>query len=177
MPRYAVPLGIFLLLVLLLGVGLTLNPRLVPSPLVDKPLPSFELTTVMDPELRFSNEDLRGRVSLLNVWATWCIPCRDEHPVLVGIATRGEAVIYGLNYKDSREKARNWLRSLGDPYQKSGFDPTGRAGIDLGVYGVPETFIVDAEGTVVYKHIGPIDEKIWREQLQPRVKQATETSG
>jgi len=173
-PRFAVPLGIFLLLVVLLGVGLTLNPRLVPSPLVDKPLPAFELSTVMDPQMRFSNEDLHGRVSLLNVWATWCIPCRDEHPVLVGIARRGEAVIYGLNYKDNREEARNWLRSLGDPYEKSGFDPTGRAGIDLGVYGVPETFIVDTDGTVVYKHIGPIDETVWREQLQPRVKRASE---
>jgi cytochrome c biogenesis protein CcmG/thiol:disulfide interchange protein DsbE len=163
------------LLVVLLGVGLTLNPRLVPSPLVDKTLPAFELSTVTDPAARFTQEDLRGRVTLLNVWATWCVPCRDEHPVLVGLARRGEAVIYGLNYKDSREEAVSWLRDLGDPYEMSGFDPSGRAGIDLGVYGVPETFIVDAGGTVVYKHIGPIDENIWRNQLQPRVRQASET--
>lgn len=177
MPRFATPLGIFILLVVLLGVGLTLNPRRVPSPLVDKPLPAFELSTVLDPGERLSEKDLLGRVSLLNVWATWCVPCRDEHPVLVGIARRGEAVIYGLNYKDDREEARDWLKTLGDPYVKSGFDPNGRVGIDLGVYGVPETFIIDARGTIVYKHIGPIDQKIWREQLHPLVKQAAETSG
>ncbi|HSS64011.1 MAG TPA: DsbE family thiol:disulfide interchange protein [Gammaproteobacteria bacterium] len=175
--RFATPLGIFLLLVVLLGVGLTLNPRRVPSPLVNKPVPEFELSTVLDPGLSFSQEDLRGRVSLLNVWATWCVPCRDEHPVLVGIARRGESVIYGLNYKDDRDKATAWLQTLGNPYEKSGFDPAGRAGIDLGVYGVPETFIVDADGTIVYKHIGPIDEKIWREQLRPLVKQAAEKQG
>lgn len=174
MHRFVTPLGIFLLLVVLLGVGLTLNPRQVPSPLVDKPVPAFELATVLDPEQRFSQEDLRGRVSLLNVWATWCVPCRDEHPVLVGIAGRGDAVIYGLNYKDKREEARAWLEALGDPYEKSGYDPTGRAGIDLGVYGVPETFIIDADGTIVYKHIGPFDDKIWREQLLPLVKKAEE---
>ncbi len=176
MPRFTVPLGIFLLLVVLLGVGLTLNPRLVPSPLVDKPLPAFELPTVLDPEQRLSHDELRGRVSLLNVWATWCVPCREEHPVLVGIARRGEAIIYGLNYKDDREEAVNWLETLGDPYVKSGFDPTGRAGIDLGVYGVPETFIIDANGTIVYKHIGPFDDKIWRETLLPLVKKAQENS-
>lgn len=174
MPRFALPLGIFLLLVVLLGIGLTLNPRRVPSPLVDKPVPPFELDTVLNPERRFSQEQLRGRVTLLNVWATWCVPCREEHPVLVGIAQRGEAVIYGLNYKDKRDEARAWLESLGNPYVESGYDPTGRAGIDLGVYGVPETFIIDSEGTIVYKHIGPFDEKIWREQLQPLVKKAAE---
>lgn len=177
MHRFTTPLGIFLLLVLLLGVGLTLNPRRVPSPLINKPVPAFELATVQDPEQRISQEDLRGRVSLLNVWATWCVPCRDEHPVLVGIARRGESVIYGLNYKDDREKAVAWLKTLGDPYEKSGFDPTGRVGIDLGVYGVPETFVIDAEGTIVYKHIGPIDEKIWRQQLYPIVKRTVEKSG
>lgn len=177
MRRFATPLGIFFLIVVLLGVGLTLDPRRVPSPLVGKPIPAFELSTVLDPEQRFTQDDLRGRVSLLNVWATWCVPCRDEHPVLVGIARRGEAVIYGLNYKDDRNEAKTWLESLGDPYEKSGFDANGRAGIDLGVYGVPETFIVDADGTVVYKRIGPIDEKIWREQLHPLVKQAKEKSG
>ncbi len=177
MHRFATPLGIFLLLVVLLGVGLTLNPRRVPSPLINKPVPAFELATVLDPEQRFGEDNLRGRVSLLNVWATWCVPCRDEHPVLVGIARRGESVIYGLNYKDDRDKAIAWLQSLGDPYQMSGFDPTGRVGIDLGVYGVPETFVIDAKGTIVYKHIGPIDEKIWREQLHPIVKRTAEKPG
>lgn len=164
------------MLVVLLGIGLTLNPRRVPSPLINKAVPAFELATVLDPEQRFSQADLRGRVSLLNVWATWCVPCRDEHPVLVGIARRGETVIYGLNYKDDRDKATAWLQALGDPYETSGFDPTGRAGIDLGVYGVPETFVIDAEGTIVYKHIGPVDDKIWREQLFPIVKRAAEKS-
>lgn len=177
MHRFATPLGIFLLLVVLLGVGLTLNPRRVPSPLVGTPVPAFDLTTVRDPDRRLTQDDLRGRVSLLNVWATWCVPCRDEHPVLVGIARRGEAVIYGLNYKDDRNEARSWLDALGNPYEKSGFDPDGRAGIDLGVYGVPETFIVDADGIIVYKHIGPIDDKIWRQQLHPMVKRARGEQG
>ncbi|MDH3315107.1 MAG: DsbE family thiol:disulfide interchange protein [Gammaproteobacteria bacterium] len=174
MRRFATPLGIFILLVVLLGVGLTLDPRRVPSPLIGKPIPAFELSTVRDPEQRFSQDDLSGRVSLLNVWATWCIPCREEHPVLVGIARRGEAVLYGLNYKDDLNEARAWLDKLGDPYEMSGFDRDGRAGIDLGVYGVPETFIIDAEGKILYKHIGPINDKIWREDLYPLVQQAEE---
>lgn len=168
--RYATPLGIFLLLAALLGVGLTLNPREVPSPLIGKPVPEFRTPGLKDPDRELSSDMLRGRATLLNVWATWCIPCRQEHPVLVGIASRGEAVLYGLNYKDDRKLAIDWLNELGDPYQVSGFDPGGQAGIELGVYGVPETFIIDAEGRIVYKQIGPIDEKTWKTTLLPKVR-------
>ena len=126
-----------------------------------------------NPDGQLSNETFRGRVSLLNVWATWCIPCRQEHPVLVGIENRGEAIIYGLNYKDDRKLAIDWLDELGDPYKMSGFDGEGRAGIELGVYGVPETFIIDADGNIVYKQIGPIDQNIWEKTLLPKIRQVT----
>jgi cytochrome c biogenesis protein CcmG/thiol:disulfide interchange protein DsbE len=172
--RYATPLGIFLLLAVLLGIGLTLNPREVPSPLIGKPVPAFRTPGLKDPGKQLSNETFRGRVTLLNVWATWCIPCRQEHPVLVGIANRGEAVLFGLNYKDDRKLAIDWLNGLGDPYAMSGFDPQGRAGIELGVYGVPETFIIDADGRIIYKQIGPMDEKTWKSTLLPRVKRLQE---
>ena len=114
---------------------------------------------------------------MLNVWATWCVPCRQEHPVLVGIEQRGEAVIFGLNYKDERDKAVAWLNQLGDPYRLSGFDLDGRAGIDLGVYGVPETFVVDAQGDIVHKHIGPIDEKTWKDELLPLIRRIESKRG
>lgn len=177
MHRYATPLGIFLLLLVLLGIGLTLNPRTVPSPLIDKPLPAFELVGLQNPDRRFNHETLRGEVALLNVWATWCVPCRQEHPVLVGIAERGEAVIYGINYKDDRRQALAWLDELGDPYRMNGYDPTGRAGIDLGVYGLPETFIIDASGKIIYKHIGPISESTWKQNLLPKVKSLQASGG
>lgn len=176
MHRYATPLGIFLLLLVLLGIGLTLNPRTVPSPLIDKPIPAFELIGLKDPGQRLSHETLRGQVSLLNVWATWCVPCRQEHPVLVGIAARGEATIYGINYKDDRRQALAWLRELGDPYRMNGYDATGRAGIELGVYGLPETFIIDSTGKIIYKHIGPISESTWNQTLLPKIK-ALQASG
>lgn len=176
MHRYVTPLGIFLLLAVLLGIGLTLNPREVPSPLIGKPVPAFRTPGLKNPDQQLSNETFRRRVTLLNVWATWCIPCRQEHPVLVGIANRGEAVLYGLNYKDDRKLAIDWLNELGDPYEMSGFDPQGRAGIELGVYGVPETFIIDADGKIIHKQIGPIDEKTWKSTILPRVKRLQEAS-
>ncbi len=175
--RYATPFGVFLLLVILLGVGLTLDPRRVPSPLIGKPLPAFDIPTVRDPQRRFSQDQLRDTVSLLNVWATWCIPCRQEHPVLVGIQQRDEAVIFGLNYKDDRDQAIVWLNQLGDPYRLSGFDFDGRAGIELGVYGVPETFIINAQGNIVHKHIGPINEKTWKDELLPLIRRIESRRG
>ncbi|MDX1514549.1 MAG: DsbE family thiol:disulfide interchange protein [Gammaproteobacteria bacterium] len=170
MHRYVTPLCIFLLLAALLGVGLTLNPREVPSPLIGKPVPAFRTPALKDPDRALTSDALRGKVSLLNVWATWCIPCRQEHPVLVGIAERGEVPVYGLNYKDDRRQAIAWLDELGDPYEISGFDPDGRVGIEFGVYGLPETFIIDSAGTIAYKQIGPIDEKTWKEELLPRIR-------
>ncbi len=167
MTRYLLPLGVFIALVLLLGVGLRLNPRLVPSPLVGKPLPEFALERLREPEQRMSRKDLTGKVSLLNAWATWCVACRQEHAVLVGIAREENVPIYGLNYKDQRPEAIRWLERLGDPYVASGFDADGRVGIDLGVYGLPETFLVDERGFIVHKHIGAISRDIWENEFAP----------
>lgn len=167
MTRYLLPLGIFVALVLLLGVGLGLNPRLVPSPLVGKPVPEFTLPQLKDPGSTLSHRDLTGKVSLLNAWATWCVECRREHPILVDVARQGRIPIYGLNYKDQRPDAIEWLRRLGDPYVASAYDPDGRVGIDFGVYGLPETFLVDSDGRIVHKHIGPIDQRIWDTEFAP----------
>jgi cytochrome c biogenesis protein CcmG/thiol:disulfide interchange protein DsbE len=170
MIRYLLPLGVFIALVLLLGAGLGLNPRLVPSPLVGKALPEFTLEQLRDPGQTLSPASLDGKVSLLNAWATWCVECRREHPVLVEIAAQGKVPIYGLNYKDQRPEALQWLARLGDPYVASGFDADGRVGIDLGVYGLPETFLVDAKGQIVHKHIGPISAEIWQRDFIPIIE-------
>jgi cytochrome c biogenesis protein CcmG/thiol:disulfide interchange protein DsbE len=170
MIRYLLPLGVFIALVLLLGAGLGLNPRLVPSPLVGKPLPDFTLAQLREPARSLTRNDLTGKVSLLNAWATWCVECRREHPVLVNIARQGEIPVYGLNYKDQRAEAVEWLHRLGDPYVASGFDADGRVGIDLGVYGLPETFLVDPQGMIVHKHIGPINDEIWQRDFVPVIQ-------
>lgn len=167
MIRFLLPLGVFVALVALLGVGLSLNPREVPSPLVGKPLPEFSLAQLRAPDKTLSSADLTGRPSLLNAWATWCVECRREHPVLLDIARRGDLPIYGLNYKDQRSEALTWLERLGDPYVASAFDADGRVGIDLGVYGLPETFLIDAYGTIVHKHIGPISHEVWESEFLP----------
>ena len=177
MIRYLLPLGVFIALVLLLGAGLGLNPRLVPSPLVGKPLPEFALEQLREPKQFLSRNDLTGKVSLLNAWATWCVECRKEHPVLVGIAREGKIPVYGLNYKDQRPEALQWLQRLGDPYVASGFDADGRVGIDLGVYGLPETFLVDEHGMIVHKHIGPISREIWESEFVPRITRLESGSG
>ena len=177
MTRYLLPLGVFVALVALLAVGLGLNPREVPSPLVGKPVPEFTLPELRDPEKSLSRADLAGRPSLLNAWATWCVECRREHPLLVEIAQSGAVPVYGLNYKDERSAALTWLERLGDPYVASGFDADGRVGIDLGVYGLPETFLVDAEGTIVHKHIGPIDRDIWEREFVPVLRRLEGDSG
>jgi cytochrome c biogenesis protein CcmG/thiol:disulfide interchange protein DsbE len=168
--RYLLPLGVFIALVALLGVGLGLNPREVPSPLVGKPLPEFRLELLRDPQKFISRADITGRPILLNAWATWCVECRREHPVLLEIARQGNIPIYGLNYKDQRSDALQWLAQLGDPYVASGFDGDGRIGIDMGVYGLPETFLVDANGMIVHKHIGPISREIWANDFVPIIK-------
>lgn len=170
MNRYLLPLGVFIALLLLLGAGLSLNPRLVPSPLVGKALPEFALARLREPGQSLSHADLTGKVSLLNAWATWCVECRREHPVLVDIARQGDVPVYGLNYKDQRAEALTWLERLGDPYVASGFDADGRVGIDLGVYGLPETFLVDARGVIVHKHIGPISNEIWQRDFVPVIQ-------
>ena len=155
--RFALPVGLFVIIVAFLAVGLNRDPRYVPSPLIGTPLPAFSLTTLHEPGLGMDVASLGPGPYLINVWASWCAACRTEHPLLNTMARRGDIRLYGLNYKDERRAALDWLRERGDPYQLSLFDPEGRLGLDLGVYGVPETFVIGADGTIVYKHIGPLD--------------------
>ena len=171
MTRYLVPLGIFLLLVALLGVGLTLNPREVPSPLIDKSAPAFTLPRLGAAGKTIATSDLRGRVWLLNVWASWCVSCRVEHPLVMELARSGEVDIVGLNYKDEDADARAWLGRHGDPYTVSAVDADGRVGIDWGVYGVPETFVVDRDGMIRYKHIGPLTREAIDKTVMPLVRE------
>jgi len=168
--RRYLPLAAFALLALLLGVGLTLKPREVPSPFIGKPAPAFSLPVLADPARSFAPESMRGQVWLLNVWASWCAPCRDEHPLLVALARETGVPIVGLNYKDDPRNAQEWLLRLGDPYQVSLVDRDGRAAIDYGVYGVPETFVIDRQGIVRFKHIGPLTREVWQRDLLPLVR-------
>lgn len=170
MTRYLVPLGVFLALVVFLGIGLGLNPREVPSPLINRQAPAFDLPQLHETGRRFGPADLRGRVWLLNVWASWCVSCRQEHPVLVDLAKTGVVPIYGLNYKDKRDEALRWLQQWGDPYTLSIMDSEGRTGIDYGVYGVPETYVIDKAGVIRYKQIGPLTPEIVREKILPLVR-------
>jgi len=156
MMRYLIPLFAFIVLAAFLLVGLTLNPRQVPSPLIDKPAPMFQLNHLHEPDSLMSSNDNLGKVWLLNVWASWCVACRDEHPLLVQLANSGIVPIYGLNYKDERTTALQWLKRYGDPYTISIVDPDGKVGIDYGVYGVPETYVIDKKGIIRHKQIGPV---------------------
>jgi cytochrome c biogenesis protein CcmG/thiol:disulfide interchange protein DsbE len=169
MMRFALPLGVFAALVLLLGVGLSLNPREVPSPLIGKPAPPFQLPLLHQPEKSFSPRDMQGKVWVLNVWASWCAACREEHPVLADFARSGETPLYGLNYKDQRNDAIAWLGRYGDPYAASVVDADGRIGIDYGVYGVPETYLIDKQGVIRYKRIGPVTPAILKEKIVPLI--------
>jgi cytochrome c biogenesis protein CcmG/thiol:disulfide interchange protein DsbE len=171
MKKYIVPLIIFVSLGLLLAYGLKLDPRRIPSPLIGKSLPAFSLTTVADPTRKVSRDDLHGRVYLLSVWASWCVACREEHPLLNELTSRKAVTIIGLNYKDRREDALRWLGSLGNPYELSLSDQDGRLGIDLGVYGVPETFVIDKQGVIRYKQIGPMTPEVWEQKLAPLIKE------
>ena len=171
MKKYVVPLVLFVALGLLLAYGLKLDPRRIPSPLIGKPLPAFSLTTVEDPARKVSRDDLRGRVYLLSVWASWCVACREEHPLLNELTSRKAVTIIGLNYKDKREDALRWLGALGNPYELSLSDQDGRLGIDLGVYGVPETFVIDKQGVIRYKQIGPMTPEVWEQKLAPLIKE------
>ncbi len=170
MKKYLVPLTLFVFLGLLLAYGLNLDPRKIPSPLIGKSLPAFSLATVADPARKIGRDDLLGRVYLLNVWASWCAACRQEHPFLNELARNKTVSIIGLNYKDKREDALGWLGSLGNPYELSLADSDGRLGIDLGVYGVPETFVIDKQGVIRYKQIGPITPEVWEQKLLPEIQ-------
>jgi cytochrome c biogenesis protein CcmG, thiol:disulfide interchange protein DsbE len=171
MARFLWPLAIFLIVAAFLVRGLFLNPREVPSPLIDKPAPAFSLHELHEPGKTLTRDDLKGKVWLLNVWASWCVSCREEHPLLVEFSKQGVVPIYGLNYKDRREDALGWLQQFGNPYTASITDTDGRVGIDYGVYGVPETFVVDKNGIIRYKQIGPVTRDALEGRIAPLVKQ------
>ena len=166
----------FAALVVLLAVGLTLNPREVPSPLIGKPAPAFDLPLLHAPDKTFSHKEMLGKVWVLNVWASWCPPCLVEHPVVTALAKSGIAPVVGLNYKDAREDALRWLQRNGDPYLFSVQDSAGRIGIDYGVYGVPETYVIDRRGVIRYKHIGPLTPEAARDKVEPLLKELDRAS-
>jgi cytochrome c biogenesis protein CcmG, thiol:disulfide interchange protein DsbE len=165
-----VPLVLFLGLAALLFYGLGTDPRKVPSPLVGKPAPEFNLPALLDPGRTVSSTDLEGKVTLLNVWFSSCVSCRAEHRELMRIAREGGFQIVGLNWKDDKGAAIQMLRQFGNPYSLIAVDEAGRVGIDWGVYGAPETFVVDPEGIIRYKQIGPIDQEVWEQTLRPLVE-------
>jgi cytochrome c biogenesis protein CcmG/thiol:disulfide interchange protein DsbE len=168
--RYLWPLLLFLVLAGFLAFGLKLDPREVPSPLIDKPAPAFRATLLADPAQTLTRESLAGKPWVLNVWASWCTPCREEHPLWVEFARRSPVAIYGLNYKDERKAGLAWLERLGNPYAQSLADPEGRIGIDYGVYGVPETFVIDRNGIVRMKHVGPVTAEVLRDKIEPLLR-------
>lgn len=165
--RYLIPLIVFVVLVAFFAHGLQRDPSLVPSPLIDKPLPDFSLPLLQSPETVMTSGDLVGEVTLLNVWASWCVACRYEHPVLMKLSRQGKVRIVGIDYKDTRQEALQWLEKYGNPYAASFFDESGEAGIDLGVYGVPETYVLDRNGVIRYKHVGPVTDEILDETILP----------
>jgi cytochrome c biogenesis protein CcmG/thiol:disulfide interchange protein DsbE len=169
--KFLIPMGIFLVLVLFLGAGLKLDPKEVPSPLIGKPAPAFALARLDDPAQTIRRDDLLGQVWMLNVWASWCVACREEHPLLVEFAKSKMLPIYGLNYKDKPAAGQKWLADFGNPYTASLSDLDGRVGIDFGVYGVPETFIIDRQGVVRFKQIGPVTPEVIRTKIEPLVRQ------
>ncbi|RIX49703.1 MAG: DsbE family thiol:disulfide interchange protein [Rhodocyclales bacterium GT-UBC] len=171
MRRFILPLLLFAVLVGFLAVGLRLNPRELPSPFIGKPAPLFRLSQLHAAEESFSPEDMRGRVWLLNVWASWCVSCRQEHPVLMDLARHRVVPIIGLDYKDEREPAKAWLAEQGNPYGLSVWDREGKVGIDYGVYGVPETFVIDKSGIVRMKHTGPVTPAVLSEKIIPLIKE------
>ncbi|HLT92513.1 MAG TPA: DsbE family thiol:disulfide interchange protein [Woeseiaceae bacterium] len=169
--RFLAPVLVFAVLVPLLIFGLSRNPAELPSPYIGKPAPVFTLPDLEDPSRTVSSDDYAGRYALVNVWATWCTGCREEHGFLLTLAERGEVPIYGLNWRDDGAAARRWLAELGDPYVATGFDPDGRVGIDWGVYGAPETFLIGPDGTVLHRHVSPLTEAVWQRDFVPLIAQ------
>ncbi|MCE7903814.1 MAG: DsbE family thiol:disulfide interchange protein [Gammaproteobacteria bacterium PRO9] len=168
--QFILPVFMFVLLVSVFYIGLNRDPTLLPSPLIGKPAPEFTLPRLDDPQKTLSRQDLLGRISLVNVWGTWCVGCRQEHETLVVLAREAGARILGINWKDDPDQAREWLKTLGNPYEAVGVDEEGRVAIDWGVYGAPETFLVAPDGTVVYKHIAPMTLEVWEKEFLPRIK-------
>ncbi len=172
--RFLIPLAAFIVfagVVAILGVGLTLDPREVPSPLIGKPAPAFTLPQLDHPDKTISKQDMLGKVWLLNVWASWCVSCREEHSTVLALARSGVVPVIGLNYKDERADGLGYLARLGDPYNVIAYDHDGRTGIDFGVYGVPETYVIDKSGVIRYKRIGPVTPEVVRDKILPLVKE------
>ena len=172
--KFLLPFAAFVALAVLFAFGL--NPKrdihALPSPLIGKPAPEFALTDVLDANRIVSNSSLKGQVYVLNVWATWCVPCREEHEALLAISQTHLVPLIGLNWKDNRDRSKLWLQQLGNPYQAVGFDGDGRAAIDWGVYGAPETYLIGKDGQVLFKFISPITEQVWNEEFVPRIAAA-----
>ena len=169
--RFLIPLALFVALAWFLYAGLSLNPREVPSPLIGKPAPAFALPRLDDPTQTVKREDMLGKVWVMNVWASWCAPCREEHPLVIALANQRKVPVIGLNYKDRPGDARNWLERLGNPYAATLIDFDGKVGIDFGVYGVPETFVIDAQGLVRFKHFGALTPQVISQKLEPLLKE------
>lgn len=169
--KFLIPLVLFLGLVVFLAIGLNRDPHEVPSPLINKAAPAFEVSQLTEPNKTFSPESMKGQVWVLNVWASWCVACREEHPVLVELAKSQIAPVIGLDYKDKREDALAMLAKQGNPYVLSAFDGNGRVGIDYGVYGVPETYIIDKAGVIRFKHIGPLTMDLLNQKIYPMLSE------
>jgi cytochrome c biogenesis protein CcmG/thiol:disulfide interchange protein DsbE len=169
MTRFLVPLVAFAVLIPVFMIGLTRDPRELPSPLLEQPAPQFALPSLENPETTVGSADYENEVALVNVWATWCPGCRQEHGFLMELAAENTVPIFGLNWRDNRPDALRWLDALGNPYMASGYDEDGRVGIDWGVYGAPETFLVGKDGTVIHKHIAPLTREVWEQEFVPRI--------
>jgi len=174
-PAFLIPVAVFVVLGIVLGWGLTRDPRTIPSVLIGKPVPAFDLPPVKGRTLGLSSRDLRGEVSLVNVFASWCTACRAEHPLFMRLKAEGVVPIHGLNYKDRPDDAAEWLGRLGDPYTRTGADLDGRVAIDWGVYGVPETFVISKDGRIAYKHIGAVTPEALQKTILPLIEQLRRT--
>lgn len=172
--KYSLPILAFVAIAVALYDGLSLNPKEIPSALINKPVPEFDLPPVQGYDKGLASSDLKGDVALVNVFASWCVACRAEHPVLMDLSKSGQVPVYGLNYKDKPANAAAWLDEHGNPYSRTGADEKGRVGIDFGVYGVPETFVIDRHGRIAYKHIGPVRREDLDRKILPLVKQLRE---
>lgn len=170
MSRYVIPIVAVLLFIPFLIIGLTKDPSELPSPFIGKPAPAFDLPALLRDTERVNNASFGGEMVLVNIWATWCVGCRQEHAFLNQLAQQDFIPIFGINWRDNRREAINWLQELGNPYVASGFDGDGRVGIDWGAYGAPETFLIGADGTVLYKHLGPLDQRLWQERFMPIIR-------
>lgn len=164
-----IPFVCFILVAIFLWKGLSLNPQHLPSVKLGKPLPLFQLNQFGNEQV-LNSAQLRGQVILLNVWASWCASCADEHVFLMQLSREG-IPIYGLNYKDNEDEAQNWLKEWGNPYKRIGSDTNGRVAIDLGVYGTPETFLIDKDGMIQYRHAGPLNDQVWKKEFLPKINQ------